>query len=79
MRTFNSMLKLMLTATLVFGLAGPAAALFDDKFKQEIEKEAKALKLVREMQRDGYEVVTTVELKQWTDSGKDMIIVYDAL
>jgi thiosulfate/3-mercaptopyruvate sulfurtransferase len=75
MRTFNPMLSLMLVVVLVFGLAGTSAALFDNQFEQEVEKEAEAVKLVREVQQGGYDVVTTAELKQWIDSGKDMVIV----
>jgi rhodanese-related sulfurtransferase len=75
MRTFNSMLKLMMAGILVFILARPAAALFENKFEQEVETETVAVKLVREVQRGGYDVVTTAELKQWIDSGKDMVIV----
>jgi len=30
---------------------------------------------VREVQRGGYDVVTTEELKQWADAGRDMVIV----
>jgi len=82
MGTFSSMLKLMTASVLVFILAGPAAALFENKFEQEVETETGAVKLVREVQRGGYDVVTTAELKQWIDSGKDMVIVdtmpYDA-
>ena len=75
MRTFNSMLKLMTTGVLVFMLAGPAAALFDNKFEQEVVKETEAVKLVRDAKRGGYDVVETAELKQWIDSGKNMVIV----
>jgi thiosulfate/3-mercaptopyruvate sulfurtransferase len=75
MRTFNSMLKLMTASALMFILAAPAAALFENKFEQEVVKEAEAVKLVREVQRGGYDVVTTAELKQWIDAGKDMVIV----
>jgi len=75
MRTFSSMLKLMMAGILVFMLSGPAAALFDNKFEQEVETETGAVKLVREVQRGGYDVVSTSELKQWIDSGKDMVIV----
>ena len=82
MRTFNSMLKLMAASVLVFILAAPAAALFDNKFEKEVEKETEAVRLVRDVQQGGYDVVTTAELKQWIDSGKDMVIVdtmpYDA-
>ena len=43
--------------------------------EKEVEKESGAVKLVREVQRGGYDVVTTEELKQWIDDGKNMIIV----
>jgi len=70
---FKSMLKLMLLGTLVFGLTVPAMAA--DKFEKEVEKEAGAVKLVREVQRGVYDVVVAEELKKWIDSGKDMVIV----
>jgi len=75
MRTFNSMLKLMTASVLVLMLAGPAGALFDNKFEQEVVKETEAVKLVRDVKRGGYDVVETAELKEWIDSGKDMVIV----
>ncbi|MGM0643832.1 MAG: rhodanese-like domain-containing protein, partial [Thermodesulfobacteriota bacterium] len=56
-------------------MAAPAAAFLDNKFEKEVEKEEGAVKLVREVQHGGYDVVTTEELKKWIDSGKDMLIV----
>ena len=75
MRVFKLMLKLMVVSVLVIGLAVPAMAFLDNKFEKEMEKEAGAVKLVREVQRGGYDVVTTEALKKWIDSGKDMVIV----
>ncbi len=75
MRMGNSVLKMFLVVGLVAGMAAPAGAFLDDKFEKEVEKEAGAVKLVREVQRGGYDVVTTEELKKWIDSGKDMLIV----
>jgi rhodanese-related sulfurtransferase len=43
--------------------------------KDELELEAKAVKLVREVERGDYGLVTTEELKAWIDEGKDMVIV----
>ena len=71
----NPMLKLTLILIMVTGLVVPAPAFFEDKFEKEVEKETGAVKLVREVQRGGYDVVTTEELKKWIDSGKDMVIV----
>jgi len=51
------------------------ACKFQNKFEKEVEKEQDAVKLVREVQRGGYDVVTTEELKKWIDDGKDMLIV----
>ena len=73
MPTIRAILQLVFTTVLVIGLTGPAAA--KDKFEKEVEKEAGAVKLVREVQRGGYDVVTTDELKKWIDAGRDMIIV----
>ena len=71
----KSVLKIFLIMGLVVGMATPARAFLNNKFEKEVEKEAGAVKLVREVRRGGYDVVTTEELKKWIDSGKDMLIV----
>ena len=43
--------------------------------KKELETEASAIKLFREVERGGYKIVTTEELKGWFDQNKDMIII----
>ena len=43
--------------------------------KKELETEASAVKLLREVERGGYKIVTTDELKVWIDQKKDMVIV----
>lgn len=75
MRTCKWMLKLLLVVCLTIGSSIPAWALFEDKFQKEVEKETAAVKLVREIQRGGYDVVTTAELKGWMDEGKNPLIV----
>jgi len=47
---FKWMLKLMIANILSVGLAFPALAFLDNKFEKEMEKEAGAVKLVREVQ-----------------------------
>lgn len=65
-------ISLILVALLaVVALAGCG----DDKFKQEVEKENGAVKLVREIQRGDYDVITTAELKALIDQKADMVIV----
>ncbi len=75
MRMGNSVLKIFLVVCLVVGMTATAGAFLDNKFEKEVEKETDAVKLVREFQRGGYDVVTTEELKKWIDSGKEMLIV----
>ncbi len=68
-------LKVLVVGLLISCLSSPAFALFGNKFEKEVETEAVAIKLLREVQSGGYKVVTTHELKQWIDSGKEMLIV----
>ncbi len=74
---FPKVVLSLFTLTLYFVLFNTtsANAFLDDKFKQEVETEKVAVKLVRDVQKGGYDVVTTEELKGWMDSKKDMIIV----
>jgi len=60
---------------MVVVLTLPAYGFLGSKFKDEVKKEAGAVKLVREVARGGYGLVTTEELKAWTDGGKEMVIV----
>lgn len=74
MRMMKTMFVLAVLGIFVMGLATPSLA-FKNKFEKEVEKEQGAVKLVREVQRGGYDVVTTEELKNWIDAGKDMVII----
>ena len=65
-------LLILLPALILMGCGGEAPK---DKFQMEVEKEAGAVKLVREVERGGYDVVATEKLKNWIDSGKEMVIV----
>jgi len=69
------MLKLAIMSIFFLGLTNPAAAFLGNKFEKEVEKETAGVKLVREVQRGGYDLVTTAELKKWMDDGKDMVVV----
>lgn len=80
MHMVKSIMNLLVIFIVVFGLTSPVMA--KNKFEQEVDKEAVAVKLVREVQRGGYDLVTTEELKSWMDAEKEMLIVdtmpYDA-
>ncbi|MGE4298895.1 MAG: rhodanese-like domain-containing protein [Desulfovibrionaceae bacterium] len=75
MRSMKQYVAYLMALVFVLGMANPAFALFGNKFEDELEKETGAVKLVREVQRGGYGIVTTQELKKWMDEGKSMIIV----
>lgn len=61
---------------LSIGFTGSAAAFFGkNQFELEVEKEQGAVKLFREAQRGGYDLITTDELKKWIDEERGMVIV----
>jgi thiosulfate/3-mercaptopyruvate sulfurtransferase len=65
-----------LTASLGFFVIGTAtSALAKNKYEAEVEKEQVAVKLVREVQRGGYQIITAEELDQWIEAGKDILII----
>ena len=69
-------IKYLLQTALVCGLlSNPAFALFDDKFEAEVGKEADAVKLARDTQSGGYELLTVAELKKMIDAKQAMVIV----
>lgn len=65
------LLTVLICMALTFGLVGSGYCFG----KKELEIEASAVKLLREVERGGYKIVTTEELKGWIDQKKDMIIV----
>ena len=75
MKSRNIIFSLALACTLLLTASSVFALGFGNKFEAEVKTEAAAVKLVREVQRGGYDVVTTDELKKWQDEGKDMLIV----
>ncbi len=74
-RRLNTVFTLAVSIMLIIGLTTPALALFDNKFEKEVEKEKGAIKLLREVQRGGYDVVSTEELKKMIDEGKDILVI----
>ncbi len=61
-------------AAIAFG-ASVAFGFGTDKFKEEVEKEAGAVKLVREVADGGYGLITTNELQEAIKAGESMVIV----
>ena len=74
------MKELRLPVIAVIGLAliffaSNCSAFGTSKFEKEVEKEKEAVKLLREVQRGGYQVITTEELQQTMNNGEDILIV----
>jgi len=69
MKRFLPLAVLLASAVLMTGLFG------GNKFEREVEMEKVAANLARDVQRGGYNLVTTAELKGWMDAGRDMVIV----
>ncbi|MBT8339062.1 MAG: rhodanese-like domain-containing protein [Desulfatitalea sp.] len=64
--------RTVLICVLILGMLSCSGA---NKFEAEVAKEAGAVKLVREVQSGGYDLVTTEVLKKWIDENKPMVIV----
>jgi thiosulfate/3-mercaptopyruvate sulfurtransferase len=73
MKVVTDLLKIGIVGLMALGLSVPALA--KDKFELEQEKDAEAVKLVRDAKAGGYEVINAEELKKLTDSKKDILIV----
>lgn len=73
MKMEKKFLQLVILGVLGIGLSTTACS--KAKFEKEVDKETGAVKLVREVQRGGYGVITTTELKALIDSGKGVLVV----
>ncbi len=69
------MKKFALAVVLVAFAASSAFAFGTSKFTAEVDKEAGAVKLTREVVKGGYDVITTAELNDLIKSGQDMLII----
>lgn len=67
--------KMCLLVVLGVFAASSAFALGGSKFEQEVEKEQGAVKLVREVMKGGYDVITTAELDALLKSGEDIVLI----
>jgi thiosulfate/3-mercaptopyruvate sulfurtransferase len=75
MQVKNVVQALAMAAAMTVAVSGTALAFGDGKFKAEVEREQIAVGLLNQVRGGDYKVVTTGELKQWIDSGKEMVIV----
>ena len=63
----------VVTVTLCF--SSNAFAFGQSKFEKEVVTESSAVKLLREVQRGGYDVITTDELHRAIEAGEDVLII----
>ncbi|MEI7673637.1 MAG: rhodanese-like domain-containing protein, partial [Deltaproteobacteria bacterium] len=68
----KGLITVLTAGLLVFGMAGNAMAAWGAK---ELETEKIAVTFAREVERGGYKILTTGELKGWVDQKKSMLIV----
>ena len=64
------MKKILIALLLTIFTASGAQAIGTEKFKEEVEKEAIAIKLTREVSKGGYKVITTDELQGLLQAGE---------
>lgn len=69
------MKKILLAVVLAVFAASSAYAFGTDKFKDEVEKEAAAVKLTREVVKGGYNVITTEELQAVLKAGENVVLI----
>ncbi|MBI9111741.1 rhodanese-like domain-containing protein [Maridesulfovibrio ferrireducens] len=72
MKFVRNVFSLAAVCALMFSLVG---CLGSDKFEQEVSKETGAIKLVREIQRGDYDVISTAELKALLDSKAEVLVI----
>lgn len=75
---FAKHLRILCTLLAALLLISTPALSFDNKFEKEVKAEAQAVKLLREVQRGGYEIITTPELKKLLE-GCDNVLVIDTM
>jgi rhodanese-related sulfurtransferase len=69
------MKKIVLAVVLMAFAASSAFAFGTSKFKDEVEKETDAVKLVRDVMKGGYDIITTAELNELIKTGQDALII----
>ncbi len=69
------MKKILLTEVLAVFVASSAYALGTEKFKEEVDKEAVAVKLTRDVVKGGYQVITTEELQAVLKAGEKVVLI----
>lgn len=72
------MKKIVLAAVLVLFATSSVFAFGTGKFKAEVEKETGAVKLVREVMKGGYDIITTAELNALL-KGQEKVVVIDTM
>ncbi len=75
MNTKRGLLGLVVIVSIMISAVSQGVAFGKNKFEKEVEVEKAAVKLYGEIERGGYGIVATDELKKWIDSEKDLVII----
>ncbi len=67
--------RTLASAMMILFLVGITSPVWANKFEDELQKEGDVIKFCNEVQRGGYKIVGTEELKKWIDEGKKMLII----
>ncbi len=73
MSTWNSFIRVCITFIMVLTLITPAPAL--EWGAKELKNEEIAVNFAREVERGGYGIVSTKELKEWIDQKKPILVI----
>lgn len=75
MRNFKIFIFMVVACLFLCSTVSNVLAFGENKFEKEVEKEKSAVKLLREVQRGDYQVITTSELQKVIKEGKDFLII----
>jgi thiosulfate/3-mercaptopyruvate sulfurtransferase len=67
--------KVILSATVIMCVLGFAVSAMAAWGTKELDEEKVAITFAKEVERGGYKIVSTSELKKWMDEKKEMLIV----
>jgi len=73
MRESKSFLKVCITLAMILIIASPSVAF--EWGTKELSNEGIAVNFAREVERGGYSIVSTKELKKWIDQKKPVLII----
>lgn len=75
MRNYKAIILFASLCISIFGIGSNCFAFGENKFEKEVEKEKAAVKLLHEVQRGDYKIITTAELKDVISKEEGFLII----